>query len=580
MAGLPKDETEEEITEFLNSNNQNNLKRTSSFRSFLKQSSSLVNLGGGLKKQNSKKIENLKIEKVCKVYRLGEHSKVSKDLASLKKKRHKLNLKVLKFGALEKNRDYVKKLMKTNAKILDLITKKEKELLRLKSQMSSNNGQDYSTGISFVTFTYKKQRDDFISKWQATFLNTFILRNESFSYKGNRILVYEAPEPSDVIWENLGLGYLELKKRRWTTFLSSFLILFFSFCVILALKYTQKYSTKRNALSGSHEGGLSVYTNLLISLLISALVALINTSLHFLMKYFVSIEKHESFTEFDLSFCQKLVRFQCFNTFGIICAVHFITASNKKLIWMSGGLLYDAVFVILSTNALPLIKLLFDPLYFWKVYKRWRLNKNPGKYILLQFEANELMEGKNIDLALAFSNLTTIYFIVVFFLPIFPFGSFVLFVSTSCVYCAQKFLFSKVYKKPREVGRRIGLESIYTISFGPTVLFLGIVTFDFFLERSFNTWSFYLVLGSVVISLLMRYFMIYKYTNLTVRMDTKSGYFSKNDKNHSEKPYSKMRTKFNTEYDRENPVTSAQKTKEFLQWIKSKFLKINFQKMD
>ena len=72
MDGLPKEETEEEILNYLNGCDSNE-EHISGIRSFIRRSTTLISFGGGGGSEKKPERVNLEIEKVCKVYRLAEH---------------------------------------------------------------------------------------------------------------------------------------------------------------------------------------------------------------------------------------------------------------------------------------------------------------------------------------------------------------------------------------------------------------------------------------------------------------------------------------------------------------------------
>lgn len=93
--------------------------------------------------------------------------------------------------------------------------------------------------------------------------------------------------------------------------------------------------------------------------------------------------------------------------------------------------------------------------------------------------------------------------------------------------------------------------------------------FDSILEREKN-WSSTLYTIVFVIVFFGRYIFGRKLSMISVRMDSKQQEGGLVDNNHLNKPYEKVRPEFDSEYDRANPVTSEEKTKEYVKWIYSK----------
>ncbi len=408
------------------------------------------------------------VEKSSKVFKISEFTQAVGEMLKIKKKRVKLMAKMKKEAIGSK---FMPKLKSMEADLTKKIHKKETEIKKIKLQLYGRKQSDqYATGIAFISFKQKSDRDAFISKWHHSFITSTILRRPQLMYKGCKVKVNEAPEPSDVIWANLGLTIFEQLKRRVLTTTGSLFVLSIGFVIITAMKFFQKSYTDY----AEQKDAIDRYITTALSLLTSLMITLVNFILKVTIKYFVSQEKRISFTEFDTSFSQKLVVAQILNTCGLVYITHVIFNRNGELfyIWQPGGLIYDAAFVLLSNTLLSTFKYLFDPDYVIKIIQRYKYLRNPNNTEMLQFEANSVMEGRDLDLALSFSNLLVLYYMVIFFLPILPVGGFLLLISTISIYYTQRYLFSRVYKKPKEVSRTIGLESINGIGYGPLVLYV------------------------------------------------------------------------------------------------------------
>ena len=120
--------------------------------------------------------------------------------------------------------------------------------------------------------------------------------------------MYQANEPSDILWENLGYSAWNLLRRRIYSYFVSLVLVGIGLVLIFLLKRYQK-NIQRDLL-GTQSGTLSTDSTKLqaISLLVSVCIILTNFLLGIAMKYFCKIEKHDSNTTFNLSFVQKLLR--------------------------------------------------------------------------------------------------------------------------------------------------------------------------------------------------------------------------------------------------------------------------------
>jgi hypothetical protein len=193
------------------------------------------------------------------------------------------------------------------------------------------------------------------------------------------------------------------------------------------------------------------------------------------MKYFCKIERHTSSTTFNLSFVKKLVRVQLINSCALIIISHMILIKDKKFIWLQGGLLYDAFFLMLSKVAMFVIGPLLSFNQYKKWYKRKQLKKDPKKSSLLQYEANELFTGSEIHLGSAFGSAIQTYYVCIFFLPILPSAGYILLVGILVLHYSQKYRFARWYKRPAEINTKIAIDAIYRLGFGAILLFVSIL---------------------------------------------------------------------------------------------------------
>jgi len=92
------------------------------------------------------------------------------------------------------------------------------------------------------------------------------------------------------------------------------------------------------------------------------------------------------------------------------------------------------------------------------------------------------------------------------------------------------------------------------------------VFFDYIFNRDFTNWSFYVLAGSFSICLIFRYILVHRFVSTGLKLETKVGDKFKNLRN---KEYKKAKLNFSCDYQRLNPLTSAEKTREYLQYLQS-----------
>lgn len=61
------------------------------------------------------------------------------------------------------------------------------------------------------------------------------------TYNGSVIKVRRAPEPNDILWENLGYGFLEIITKRFVTTLFSLVLIFICAGILFAISIGQVF---------------------------------------------------------------------------------------------------------------------------------------------------------------------------------------------------------------------------------------------------------------------------------------------------------------------------------------------------
>lgn len=144
-----------------------------------------------------------------------------------------------------------------------------------------------------------------------------------------------APEPDDVYWENLSVGYWN---RLCRTLFSLFVTLIISLVCFFVIAYLVREQKER--------GG-----SLALSIGISIVITIINSLLRAVVRALTSFQKKQTLTEFNVSVAYKLTVARFFNS-----AILLIFANWDAKEWFDpGGLVYTAsVNIVVMTIQLPL----------------------------------------------------------------------------------------------------------------------------------------------------------------------------------------------------------------------------------
>ena len=201
------------------------------------------------------------------------------------------------------------------------------------------------TGYAFVTFA---------SRDEAHKCKNLLKSSEySRQFCGRRLNARRAPEPSDVIWENLEVPPRKRRSRQLASLAIMFGIALVGTSIITAIAYLQGTKILSSFLRFSPDFGGFVLS-LLFQLAVAVPVILGNVILFVSVPVLADkIERHTTFSGKEVSIMLQMVFFQCFNT--IIAALAFsfnpdIGFFSRKWYTTGGALittiaLGDAVFI-------------------------------------------------------------------------------------------------------------------------------------------------------------------------------------------------------------------------------------------
>ena len=264
---------------------------------------------------------------------------------------------------------------------------------------------DFSQGNSaFVTYRKQNECKETIDNWHESELEKlsklFLLCFHRYiyskrAYQGNLLTVIQAPEPSDIIWENLTVSLTQKFCRRVLTALITIVLILLSFFIVLGMKHYQftKYEdyTSNGQISNSDNIKLKA-----ISLSFSFTIQFINMLLGISIRYFSGYEKHETWTHYNIAVFYKLVVSTTLNTVVVIILINSVDIQNSYFNPQFGdenwfrtdyGLTTDLYSLLLVDAFLTPFMLVFAPIYLLKLWNRRKIRN--GKKIVTQQEAND-----------------------------------------------------------------------------------------------------------------------------------------------------------------------------------------------
>ena len=329
---------------------------------------------------------------------------------------------------------------------------KLKELLK----QTENLNEDNFSGVIFVTFNNIKEQEKFLKPYPKNLIMNILVSIKNLKYflcccfvnkkKRKRFLLKKniavdvAPEPEDVIFENLQYSSINRFFRILLIYFISFIIIFICFIIILALNYLQ---LKHKEGHSSNKTILKYLVSLVITLVISCLNSIFQNLLNILTKK----ERQISMTNYYLSFSVKLTIFT-FTTSGIIPLISsYYHNANYDL------LVANMLTLFLSNSFLTPIMWSINFEFLLKKIKICLVEKKCEYYT--QKELNELYELLDMRIATKYSYISKTLLMSFLYMPIFPLSIIISLVGFIFGYFIEKINFSKMYKRPEMLNSKI-----------------------------------------------------------------------------------------------------------------------------
>lgn len=358
---------------------------------------------------------------------------------------------------------------------VDEINTEIEELTKWKERFDRDNNLKLEQGnVAFVMFYKQSDNKQIIDYWKESSFETlsrctlFCLHNFMYSnrvYRGNLLRIEQAPEPSDIIWENLSVKWtVKLAKRLQTAVVTTILICMSFTLVVLIKDYEyRKYHNFKNS-GNEHISNSENLQIKFISFMLSFTIQVLNIIIGIAVRIFSSYEKHNTWTAYNVSVFHKLVISTTLNTILVLFWVNSYAFEDKmfdfadgKINWFKEeyGLPTDLYNLLLIDAILTPIMQFFSPIYIAKLCKRRQVRL--GKKIVTQEEANQIWTNPEMDLAQRSARYIRTLLIVLIFSPLFPIGFFLGLASLIFQYWADKILLLRRYSWSKQLGKGIAL---------------------------------------------------------------------------------------------------------------------------
>lgn len=415
-------------------------------------------------------------------------------------------------------------------------------------------------------FLINKSHGGILSHWLTALKKHFV--SEPNKFDGTGATISKAPEPTDIIWENQGVSQRENFKRRLASDIWGATLITICFILLVLISFGQSKAIK-------HWGKQSQSIIRLLSGISSILVITITTIIARATIYLSRREKHSTYTSYFTGVTKRLCVAMFINTafttiFAKLVSVAFHAdgddTSDEFNFYRSGGLLENIFYVFISNATLTPLYNLLDPFHFIKAYKRKKARELGEGNPITQQKAHELFEEVEMDLSYQNSFLVKTVLVSAFFAPAVPFALIISILGLILNYWVDKYLLLRRNSLPISLGNDLNTYMLSVLEWTSCAFSIGNLLFILTLEDSshlsvFSNVSKIIVLLAIFLSLLHTFFPMDFFSSKLLRNQQASM---------DNKLYDDSRVQFPTDYDIENPVTSREGIRNFIEFIKSK----------
>ena len=518
--------------------------------------------------------EKFNIYRINVCYKINEFMQKEEEIQEIKKKIYKINNQKYQIKKNEElklkgdDRKYFYNLIQNlgldfcncslceNSQTLsDLEKEKNKLENKLKELLSQTNNltKENFSGVVLVTFNTIVEAEKFMEPYPKNLIMSIFVaiknlkyflcsccvdkskRDHFFLNRSNRVNV--APEPEDVIFENLQYSSIERLFRTFLVYFLSLIIICICFVIILFLNDYQIKKMKNNANNFVIKYGIALLINLIISML--------NTTFQYILEGLTKREKHISNTNYYLSFSIKLTIFT-FVTSAVIPLISSYYHSSSKY----DLLLANMLTLFLTNSFLTPIMWSLNYECLTKSIKRCLISGNYQNYT--QDELNKIYELLDMNVSYKYSYIFKTLLMSFFYIPIFPLGIAISFFGFIFGYFLEKINFAQFYKKPEMLNSKIC--EFYSNYFIINFFMLCLGNYIFLRDNNkSNLWciSNLCIFGILII---IPYNQIFAFDFIGIKESDLKG----------DKTYEDFYFTFYNDYEKINPMTKKDSIKKFL----------------
>ncbi|KAL4444393.1 hypothetical protein ABPG74_016686 [Tetrahymena malaccensis] len=440
------------------------------------------------------------------------------------------------------------------------------ELINLKIE----NDPTKFTGYAFVSFQTEDQKQCVLQQASIPFwleiINAIFFQNNDFKslkFKDGFIEVSEAPEPLDIIWENLSLNERVKTMRRLLSFFITMIL--FVVCTVLVyvlIKFQadslKQFHKQHKDLTDdkSKEMNLQLlFQEQLPSAIVSFCMVCINSVIiEILFRQIVKIECYNTFTLYNINLAQKLSLALFINTALITCIMSVYYTRN---VFGKGGLIYTIFYFFVVNAGSSFMSLLFDPMFYLKKILVWWFKRQGPKCTLTQGEANKLCEFPLHEIEIGYVDIMKTMYITIFYSSVVPVGLIISMIGFCFYYWAQKYVILKERTVDKQISVKLSIEMTEYLEF------------IILIYASSNLLFKYQTVGQISYLQIIGLILGFCYSILPIQLIVEKVFFFGNE--NEQVNYDIAYPFFVTTYSISNPITSEKAKKKHYQKVKQQY---------
>ncbi|KAL4498327.1 hypothetical protein ABPG72_013133 [Tetrahymena utriculariae] len=486
--------------------------------------------------------EKIEVTEISYVYDTREVDVLNEEIDNIVEEKKK---------ALSKLDPYSQEFRDTADKFDMEIKMQQKDIQEKMIEVSQD--QTKFSGYAFVCFQTESQKQQILDNADKSFCDelyeSIFSQSSEFKnlpFKDTVIKVSEAPEPLDIIWENMNKTDNEKANIRIFSFFVTVTLLITCAYAIYQLTIYQENQANQQDQSQSKDSTESSEIEQFLqdqynSLMITIAIMVINSGIiGYVFRYLVTIESYNTHTLYNINLAQKLSLALFTNSALITCLISVIYTEN---VFGKGGLIYTIFYYFTIDTLTSVISCFLDYSIIWnKFLKWWYINVQGKKCLMTQKEANELCQLPDHEIEGCYAEIMNTMYITIFYSPAVPLGLFFSLIGIFMYFWVQKYILLRMKSVEKQISVKLSIEMTEYLEYVISIYAVSNALFKWQTVGGFPTLQ---IVGAVI---------GFVYSVLPIQLFVDKVFDADNDD--EECPYYKAKHQFVTTYSRTNPVTA------------------------